>query len=45
MVPFGSPGELMVRGYINMICYWNDPEKTKQTIDEDGWLRTGFVTC
>ncbi|XP_050347021.1 medium-chain acyl-CoA ligase ACSF2, mitochondrial [Nymphalis io] len=41
MVPFGVPGELMVRGYNNMICYWDEPEKTKKTLREDGWLYTG----
>ncbi|CAB3223913.1 unnamed protein product [Arctia plantaginis] len=41
IVPFGSPGELMLRGYNNMIGYWDDPEKTKQTVSEDGWLKTG----
>ncbi|XP_026733289.1 acyl-CoA synthetase family member 2, mitochondrial [Trichoplusia ni] len=41
MVPFGSPGELVVRGYNTMICYWDEPEKTRQTISEDGWLKTG----
>ncbi|XP_041982730.1 medium-chain acyl-CoA ligase ACSF2, mitochondrial [Aricia agestis] len=41
MVPWGSPGELLVRGYLNMIGYWGEPEKTRQTIDEDGWVATG----
>ncbi|KAM3964189.1 medium-chain acyl-CoA ligase ACSF2, mitochondrial-like [Aphomia sociella] len=41
MVPFGSSGELLVRGYITMLGYWNEPEKTKQTFTEDGWLKTG----
>ncbi|KAG6445660.1 medium-chain acyl-CoA ligase ACSF2, mitochondrial [Manduca sexta] len=41
MVPFGSSGELVVRGYNNMICYWDEPEKTRQTFYKDGWLRTG----
>ncbi|XP_046962672.1 medium-chain acyl-CoA ligase ACSF2, mitochondrial [Vanessa cardui] len=40
-LPFGVAGELMVRGYNNMICYWDEPEKTKNTIREDGWLHTG----
>ncbi|XP_052739345.1 medium-chain acyl-CoA ligase ACSF2, mitochondrial isoform X2 [Bicyclus anynana] len=40
-VPYGTAGELMVRGYLNMIGYWDDPAKTKQTIREDGWLHTG----
>ncbi|CAH2108078.1 unnamed protein product [Euphydryas editha] len=41
IVPFGTPGELMVRSYSNMICYWDEPEKTKKTFTEDGWLFTG----
>ncbi|XP_026483184.2 medium-chain acyl-CoA ligase ACSF2, mitochondrial [Vanessa tameamea] len=41
ILPFGVPGELMVRGYNNMICYWDEPEKTKKTLREDGWLYTG----
>uniref|UniRef100_A0A8D8AH55 Medium-chain acyl-CoA ligase ACSF2, mitochondrial n=2 Tax=Culex pipiens TaxID=7175 RepID=A0A8D8AH55_CULPI len=40
-VPFGTPGELWVRGYGTMLGYWNDPKKTKETIDVDKWLRTG----
>ncbi|CAK1549414.1 unnamed protein product [Leptosia nina] len=40
-VPLGEPGELMVRGYLNMISYWDDPEKTKEAVTEDGWLHTG----
>ncbi|XP_050428074.1 medium-chain acyl-CoA ligase ACSF2, mitochondrial-like [Adelges cooleyi] len=41
MVPFGTPGELLIRGYVNMTGYYNDPEKTKETIDSSGWLHTG----
>ncbi|CAH2108074.1 unnamed protein product [Euphydryas editha] len=41
IVPFGTPGELIVRSYSNMICYWDEPEKTKKTFTEDGWLFTG----
>ncbi|XP_026315818.1 acyl-CoA synthetase family member 2, mitochondrial [Hyposmocoma kahamanoa] len=40
-VPFGEPGELVSRGYNNMICYWDEPQKTRDTIDKDGWLKTG----
>ncbi|CAG9785434.1 unnamed protein product [Diatraea saccharalis] len=40
-VPFGTAGELLSRGYNNMICYWQEPEKTKETLSEDGWLSTG----
>ncbi|KAH8352452.1 hypothetical protein KR084_004282 [Drosophila pseudotakahashii] len=40
-VPFGEPGELCVRGYITMLGYHGDEEKTKETIGKDMWLRTG----
>ncbi|XP_045768061.1 medium-chain acyl-CoA ligase ACSF2, mitochondrial [Maniola jurtina] len=40
-VPFGTAGELMVRGYHTMIGYWDDSVKTKQTLKDDGWLHTG----
>lgn len=40
-VPFGTPGELCVRGYGTMLGYWEDEQKTKETIGVDGWLKTG----
>ncbi|XP_076766731.1 acyl-CoA synthetase family member 2 [Xylocopa sonorina] len=40
-VSFGTPGELWVRGYCNMMRYWDDEENTRKTITEDGWLKTG----
>ena len=36
-------GEVLVRGPLVMAGYRNDPEKTAQTIDPDGWLRTGDI--
>lgn len=40
-VPFGTRGELCVRGYSTMLGYWGDEEKTRETLGNDGWLRTG----
>ncbi len=37
----GQPGELCTRGYSVMLGYWEDPEKTAEAIDADGWMHTG----
>ena len=37
----GTPGEFCTRGYSVMLGYWNDPEKTAEAIDVDGWMHTG----
>jgi len=42
-VPINTPGEVCVRGYSNMLKYWNDPEGTKKTFDNAGWLKSGDV--
>ncbi|WP_232717931.1 AMP-binding protein [Gordonia metallireducens] len=34
-------GELCTRGYSVMTGYWNDPEKTAEAIDSEGWMHTG----
>lgn len=41
IVPRGSSGELCTRGYSVMLKYWNDPEKTRQSLDEGRWMHTG----
>jgi len=40
VVPVGEQGELWTRGYSVMQGYWNDEEKTRDSI-VDGWMRTG----
>jgi len=37
----GEPGELCTRGYSVMLGYWDDPDKTAEAIDADGWMHTG----
>jgi long-chain acyl-CoA synthetase len=36
-------GEVLIRGEFMMLGYRNDPEKTAETIDAEGWLHTGDV--
>jgi fatty-acyl-CoA synthase len=40
-VPRGEPGEFCTRGYSVMLGYWEEPEKTAEAIDSDGWMHTG----
>jgi fatty-acyl-CoA synthase len=39
-LPPGEVGEFRIRGYVTP-GYLKDPEKTRETIDDEGWLYTG----
>ena len=41
IMPLGEQGEILCRGYQNMLSYYNMPEETAATIDPDGWLHMG----
>jgi fatty-acyl-CoA synthase len=40
-VPRGETGEFCTRGYSVMKGYWNDEAKTKEAVDDAGWMHTG----
>jgi acyl-CoA synthetase (AMP-forming)/AMP-acid ligase II len=40
-LPPGEVGEIATRSGSNMVGYWNLPEATANTLDSEGWLRTG----
>jgi fatty-acyl-CoA synthase len=41
IVPRGTVGELLTRGYSVMLGYWDDEEKTREAIDPARWMKTG----
>jgi fatty-acyl-CoA synthase len=40
-LPRGTPGELCTRGYSVMLGYWDQPDKTAEAVDPEGWMHTG----
>ncbi|MBW8463236.1 AMP-binding protein, partial [Acidovorax sp.] len=41
IVPIGQRGEFCTKGYSVMHGYWGDEAKTREAIDEGGWMHTG----
>ena len=42
-VDTGKPGEIFVKGYNVMQGYLDEKEQTRETIDSEGWLKTGDI--
>jgi len=43
IVPRGTAGEICTCGYAVMQGYWDEPDRTAEAIDSDGWMHTGDV--
>ncbi|OYV49465.1 MAG: AMP-binding protein [Rhodospirillales bacterium 20-60-12] len=41
IVPRNVKGEICTRGYSVMLGYWGEEAKTRETIDQAGWMHTG----
>ena len=42
-LPFGTPGELLIRGECLFSGYWRDPGATSAAFADGGWYRTGDI--
>jgi fatty-acyl-CoA synthase len=41
VLPRGTAGEFCARGYLVMQGYWNDRDRTEESIDPAGWMHSG----
>jgi len=41
----GQTGEFCTRGYSVMLGYWCDDDRTREAIDDDGWMHTGDLAA
>ncbi len=44
-LPRGESGELCTRGYSVMLGYWDDEERTAESIDRARWMHTGDLAA
>jgi long-chain acyl-CoA synthetase len=42
-LPFGTPGEICIRGPQVMVGYWNKPEDTQSVFTADGYFKSGDI--
>ncbi|KAL7944899.1 acetyl-CoA synthetase-like protein [Trichoderma barbatum] len=42
-VDVGTPGELFIRGPNVCLGYWKNEAATRESLDKDGWFRTGDI--
>ena len=45
IVPRGERGEVCIRGHCTFPGYINQPEKSREVLDENNWYHTGCVQC
>ena len=40
-LPIGETGEICMRGYMVMLGYWKNEQRTRETIDDARWIHSG----